>query len=87
MTVTEITVDDPEYGPDERFRIYERDPSEPRGFRLMATCATASAVGVALVTLAEDRWEAGARSAPVVGVLDGERRRWVSGMWLAGERA
>lgn len=97
-TLDEITVADPEFGPDERYRIYERTrggtyesswgplplPESMRGFTLVATCATPAAVGVALVTLAEDRWEAEDRSAPVIGVLDGERRRWVTGMWIGG---
>ena len=93
MTATHITLDGPEFGPDERYRIYERDcstyfrrdtPRRQPTMTLIATCPTPAAVGIALCQLAEDRWEAGDTSTPVVGVLDGERQRWVSGLWIGG---
>lgn len=92
MTTTHITLDGPEFGPEERYRIYERlrptqgpaDIQSPTRASLVATCPTPEAVGVALCQLAEDRWEAGDHSTPVVGVLDGERGRWISGLWLGG---
>lgn len=46
----------------------------------VATCPSASSVGVALVRLAEDALESG---APVerLGVLDGRHRRWIVPLW------
>ena len=79
--MTEAFVLDEEFGPDERYRIFERTPrpwGSPRGVHLIATCGTPEAVGVALVQLAEDR---GNEPAPVMGVLDGETKRWISGLW------
>ena len=98
--MTEVFVVDEEFGPDERYRIYERativTPSplrgqvggtveiHERGMHLIATCPSPAAVGIALCQMAEDRWEAEDFTTPVVGVLDGERGRWISGLWLGG---
>lgn len=76
-----IELPGPEFGADERYRIFEKTRY---GKQLIATCATPAAVGVALVTLAEDRWEAGNHSAPIFGVQDGELGRWVTGLWVGG---
>jgi hypothetical protein len=93
MSTTEAFTYEEEFGPDERYQIWERPryvghleegrahASEPR---LIATCPSAEAVGVALVQLAEDRAEAGTYHAPIIGVLDSENGRWVTGMWPGG---
>jgi hypothetical protein len=81
--MTEAFTYEEEFGPDERYRIYERG-ADRRKPKLIATCPSATAVGTALVQLAEDRWEAEDWSTPVVGVLDSERGRWVSGLWNGG---
>lgn len=39
------------------------------------------AIGTTLVTLADDRRAAGEPTAEVFGVLDQERRQWISGLW------
>jgi hypothetical protein len=77
-----IELPGPEFGAEERYRLYERTRDGLK--QLIATCATPAAVGVALVTLAEDRWEAGDHSAPIFGVQDGELGRWVTGMYVGG---
>ena len=77
-TATEIEVTDEELGPEERFSIYERRYD---GLHLIATCPSPASIGVALVTLAEDRWDADDVDTPILGVLDNERKRWVTGLW------
>ena len=80
--MTEVFLVGEEFGPDERYRIYEKGAA--RKPVLIATCPTPAAVGVALCQMAEDRWEAEDFTTPVVGVLDGERGRWISGLWAGG---
>lgn len=80
--MTEAFVVDEEFGPDERYRIYERPTRN--GPVLIATCPSPAAVGVALCQMADDRWEAEDFTTPVVGVLDGERKRWITGLWQGG---
>ena len=74
-----------EVRPEERYALY-RLCGDERNRQLVATCATAEAVGVALVTLGrEGEWD----DCPV-GVLDrlpedGERK-WVLLPWLPSAR-
>lgn len=67
----------------ERYEIYEVVPGRKRGTTrkhvLMASCGNKEAVGVTLVTLAEDRWEAGVRGVPQIAILDTSTGRWVTG--------
>jgi hypothetical protein len=83
MTTEAFTYEE-EFGPDERYRIFERQRNPDYAAVLIATCPSAEAVGVALVQLAEDRAEAGTYHAPIIGVLDSENGRWVTGMWPGG---
>lgn len=78
--MTEAFVVDEEFGPDERYRIFGR---EGRGaMTLLATCPSPEAIGVALATMAEDRWDAGDEDpAPTIAILDGERGRFLCGAW------
>lgn len=79
--MTELLLDPETFAPrteEEKYRLYERGADGE--LILVATTGTAEGVGVALVTLADDRREAG-DPAPIVGVLDGLAGRWISGLW------
>lgn len=62
----------------ERFRLYcLGDDGKPEG---IAECSTAEAVGLALVTIAEENRLAG-EPAETVGVLDWQNHRWLTSIW------
>jgi hypothetical protein len=60
-----------------RFRVYVRTDD---GIQCVAEADTATGLGTALVTMADDNRLAG---LPVecYGVLDAHARRWISGLW------
>ncbi len=71
--------------PEERFRIYRLCPGETDP-ELVATCASAEAVGVALVTLGREGEFDPMSGDCAVGILDTEGetgRKWIIKPWLA----
>lgn len=81
MIAEPFVLDADAYAPrdeENRYRLYER--GQGGELVLVATTGTAEGVGVALVTLADDRQEAG-EVVPIVGVLDGLAGRWITSCW------
>ena len=60
-----------------RYVLYTLDPDGPR---VLADCPDKESIGVALVTIMEENRDAG-MPAEIVGVLDTERRRWLTSLW------
>ena len=82
--MTDFVLPPDEITDDNRYGVYDLRDGLPHDI----AATSRDGLGLCLVTLAEDRREAGDNSAPVLGVLDRETRQWICGLWrLKGNAA
>lgn len=71
-----MSITEPEPTEENRYGLYVADPEL---HRIAET--SKDGIGTALVTLADDRAEAGESATEVIGIFDRIERRWISGCW------
>lgn len=77
-------VDIDTYDEEQRFRAYRLDPDPARSPVEVCSAASPEGLGLGLVTIGREHFDAVGEGHPAIGILDTLDRKWIVNPWSRG---